>query len=218
MKLMSDIDRKRLIAIHLINGRMIFLDLVYKQSHVELLHTQHQDLYMKIQSELLHILYKNCTNRFNQNCCTYCTKIVKVDSIRIASYIGQELYKQIQSELLNIYCTRIVQQIQLKLLHILHKNCNTWKPLLCCFLGGERKRGNRKGATETNWTSARNDNELKPKLKINTHQSMQQDTKLHTEFHVAGSFFKCEKEVNQQRKSLYWTRAQVFSLWYKQSL
>jgi hypothetical protein len=52
-----------------------------------------------------------------------------------------------------------------------------------------------KAATETNWTSASNDNELKPKLKLNTHQSMQQDTKLQTEFHVAGSFFKCEKEV-----------------------
>jgi hypothetical protein len=81
----------------------------------------------------------------------------------------------------------------------LHKNCNTWKPLLCCFLGGERKRGNRKAAIETNWTTARNDNELKPKLKINTHQSMQQDTKLHTEFHVAGSFSSVRRKwINRE--------------------
>lgn len=70
------------------------------------------------------------------------------------------------------------------------------------FPGGERREaiglgGNSKTATETNWKCARSDDELKPELQITTHHSMQQDTKLHTEFHVAGSFFKCEKEVNQ---------------------
>jgi hypothetical protein len=89
------------------------------------------------------------------------------------------------------------------------------------FVGGERRREaiglgvNSKTATETNWKCARSDDELKPELQITTHHSMQQDTKLHTEFHVAErfeAFFKCEKEVNQQRRNLYWTRSQVFSL------
>jgi hypothetical protein len=89
------------------------------------------------------------------------------------------------------------------------------------FLGGERRREaiglgeNSKPATETNWKCAPNDDELKPELQITTHHSMQQDTKLHTEFHVAErfeAFFKCEKEANQQRRNLYWTRSQVFSL------
>ncbi len=89
------------------------------------------------------------------------------------------------------------------------------------FLGGERRREaiglgeNSKTATDTNWKCAWSDDELKPELQITTHHSMQQDTKLHTEFHVAERFeasFKCEKEGNQQRRNVYWTRSQEFSL------
>jgi hypothetical protein len=47
---------------------------------------------------------------------------------------------------------------------------------------------NSKTETETNWKCAQNDYELKPELQITTHHSMQQDTKLHTEFHVAERF------------------------------
>jgi hypothetical protein len=74
------------------------------------------------------------------------------------------------------------------------------------FVGGERMREaiglgeNSKTETETNWKCGQNDDELKPELQFTTHHSMQQDTKLQTEFHVAErfeAFFKCEKEANQ---------------------